>query len=418
MLPIRKLQDEKLAEHKKAMDDYEIEKLHWQAELADWKRKKNRPAKPPEKPVRPAAVRLIISDTTVEAVAPILLENPRGVMLERDELAGWVGSFDRYAQTRGADAAHWLSMYDGDSILVDRKTGEPPTIRVPSAAVSVGGGIQPQILERMIGSKHREDGLLARILMAWPPPRRKRWTDAELPASTQAAFGEILNALYDLKSNVVKGERDEDDELRPVVVLLSPEGKSAWNRFYNENADELADLTGDLAAAWSKLEAVAARLALVVHFIRWAAQDPTLSDPNAVDEKSMAVGVTLTRWFGQQVRRVYAIFGESDENRGRRRLVEWIERHGGKVTVRELTHGMSQFRGKTATADAQAALEDLLKAGYGTWKNPAPGEKGGRPTKRFELHAPRAITKTPAAGSAVEGFGCGDAGDTDEWGEL
>ena len=53
-----------------------------------------------------------LSDTTVEALAPILRVNPRGLLLARDELAGWIGSFDRYSGKgkSGADAANWLSM--------------------------------------------------------------------------------------------------------------------------------------------------------------------------------------------------------------------------------------------------------------------------------------------------------------------
>lgn len=83
-------------------------------------RKDNGP--PPEKPEPPQAVRYVVSDTTVEALAPLLQENPRGLLLARDELAGWIGSFDRYSGGKGgADAAHWLSMHNGESILVDRK---------------------------------------------------------------------------------------------------------------------------------------------------------------------------------------------------------------------------------------------------------------------------------------------------------
>ena len=71
-------------------------------------------------------------------LAPILLANPRGLLMARDELAGWIGSFDRYSGGKGgADAAHWLSMHNGESVTVDRKTGRPRTIHVPSAAVSI-----------------------------------------------------------------------------------------------------------------------------------------------------------------------------------------------------------------------------------------------------------------------------------------
>lgn len=40
---------------------------------------------------------------TVEAIAPILLHNPRGLLMYRDELAGWIGDMDRYSKSKGGD---------------------------------------------------------------------------------------------------------------------------------------------------------------------------------------------------------------------------------------------------------------------------------------------------------------------------
>lgn len=49
-----------------------------------------------------------------------------------------------------------------------------------------------------------------------------------------------------------------------------------------------------MAAAWSKLEEYAARLALVVYFTRWAAGD--VADETRLDVASMNAGVTLAKW--------------------------------------------------------------------------------------------------------------------------
>lgn len=85
---------------------------HYDKALATRRRAKKTDEPPPTKPDPPCAARYIVSDTTVEAVSPLLLMNPRGVRSARDELAGWIGSFDRYAGGKGgADAAHWLSMF-------------------------------------------------------------------------------------------------------------------------------------------------------------------------------------------------------------------------------------------------------------------------------------------------------------------
>ena len=61
------------------------------------------------------------------------------MLVVRDELAGWIGSFDRYAQGSGSDVAKWLEMFGGRPMVVDRKT--KASLYVPMAAVSLTGMI-------------------------------------------------------------------------------------------------------------------------------------------------------------------------------------------------------------------------------------------------------------------------------------
>ena len=74
----------------------------------------------------------------------------------------------------------------------------------------------------------------------------------------------------------------------------------------------------------------------MIHFARWAADDPTLASADDMDAASMAAGIRLATWFKGEARRVYALLGESDDDRDRRRLVEWIGRKGGSATPREV----------------------------------------------------------------------------------
>jgi 5S rRNA maturation endonuclease (ribonuclease M5) len=125
MRPIRERQRKAMERHAEAMKTYEADLARWEKCFAAWKKSKDSGEEPPEKPEPPPCERFIVSDTTVEALSPILLMNPRGLLLARDELAGWLGSFDKYAGKgkASADSAHWLSMFNAENIIVDRKTG-------------------------------------------------------------------------------------------------------------------------------------------------------------------------------------------------------------------------------------------------------------------------------------------------------
>ncbi|MBC7834525.1 MAG: DUF3987 domain-containing protein [Phycisphaerales bacterium] len=382
MRPIRKRQHEAMKRHTAAMEEYRDALAVYERDLGHWRRSKS-DAPPPAKPELPIGDRCWTDDVTTEALAVLLQQNPRGLLLVKDELAAWF-NFDRYAGGKGGgDAAKWLEMFGGRPMVVDRKTGG--TLYVPRAAVSIAGGIQPETLRRALGQEHRDNGLAARLLLACPPRKPKRWTEADVDSDTEAAVARVFDRLFALTP-----ETDDGGDERPRLVTLADDGKRAWVMFYNEHAGEQVNLSGDEAAAWSKLEGYAARFALVIHLTRWATDDPTLRDPARVDKSSIAAGVVLARWFGDEARRVYAILGESDEGRDSRRLVEWIERKGGTVTVRDLTRGPREYRGDPERATK--ALGDLVTEGVGRWEVDDHAGGRGRPADRFRLLSRRRDT--------------------------
>lgn len=324
----------------------------------------------------PKPTRFTVSDTTIEALAPLLLDNPRGLLVSRDELSGWIGSFDRFSKGRASsDASHWLSMFNAKPLRVDRKTGEPRTLYVPSASVSVCGGIQPGTLRRAVGVEHRENGLLARFLLVWPPQRQKRWTEDGVDSTLLDEVTDIVRRLRSLDF-----ETDRFGDATPGIVALSPDAADAFRDFYNQHAEEQAGLDDDLAAAWSKLEEYAARLALIVHLTRFAAGEDVAE--REVDLVSMRAGIELTRWFCHEARRVYAMLDQSEAERSRAELAEWIRRKGGAVSVPDVQGGHRRFR---SAAETELALEELVKAGFGQWLLSPTGKRGGRPTRRFKL---------------------------------
>ena len=173
-----------------------------------------------------------------------------------------------------------------------------------------------------------------------PPRTQKRWTEAEIDEQLEADVLDLFDRLYDLQP-----DHDENGEPIPRLLKLSTSAKyDVWIPFYNEHAKEQIVLDNDLSAAWSKLEGYVARLALVHHLIRVAANDDTVSDSDTVDEISMAAGIALSRWFGAEAKRVYAMLGEGAEDQAERELIELIRRLGGTVTGRKLQRHSRKFK--------------------------------------------------------------------------
>ncbi len=385
--PIRLRQKRAMKEYKQAQAEYwDAKEQHDEAIKAWRKAKPDERGDRPEEPEAPVCERLWCSDTTVEALADRLNNAPRGLLVARDELAGWLTSFNQYKAGQGGDVAHWLEMHRAGPLLVDRKTGDKTTTYVPRASICIAGGIQPETLRRCLTPEFYDNGLAARLLLAMPPRRVKRWTEADVDGNTLDAVGKLFAELLSFQPST-----DVDGEPEPADVALTDEAKALWVAFYNAHAQEQAELGGELSAAWSKLEGYAARLALVAHCIRQASGEAV--DAWRCDEQSIQAGIALADWFGHEAKRVYGVLCESQEDRDRRRLVELLQAKGGRATVRELSRSS---RLCASAGEWEAALNELAEAGVGRWQNPRPGAAGGHPARVFHL-----LTQ-PGAGEAVD----------------
>jgi hypothetical protein len=364
-------------EFKKEQADFARRKEEWGAAV---KAAKDSGAQPPgEEPDPPTRRTVFTSDATIEAIAELIGDNPRGLLVACDELAAWLGSFARYkGKGAASDLQRWLSMHSAGGFAYHRRTGDRRRIVVPHAAVSVCGGIQPGILARAIGDEFLAAGLAARLLLAWPPRPVKVWTEVEVAPGVEGAYRGLLDNLLALDFG-----RDGTGQPIPHALILSPEAKEAWTRWYGEWAREQAAAEGELAAALAKLEEAAARFALLHHTVGAVGRGE--DDRGPVGVESVEAGVTLARWFAGEARRIYASLSESEEERATRRLVEFVRARGGRTTVKELQR--SNSRKYPSAAAAEADLEDLVRDGLARWESRPVTGVGGRPTRDCVLIA-------------------------------
>ncbi len=112
-------------------------------------------------PVEPRRVRFMMQDVTNEAVHRILSENPRGLILMYDELAGWVKNFNRY--NSGSESEFWMSVFNHKVAMSDRKSSQSGVfIRNPFLCVI--GTIQPKVLTDLAANNRNANGFMERIL--------------------------------------------------------------------------------------------------------------------------------------------------------------------------------------------------------------------------------------------------------------
>jgi hypothetical protein len=77
-----------LKDYQNAKEKYEADLMQYDLDLTAWKRAKGT-TDSPVKPEPPICWRNITEDITVEALALLLVTNWRGLLVGRDEWAGW-----------------------------------------------------------------------------------------------------------------------------------------------------------------------------------------------------------------------------------------------------------------------------------------------------------------------------------------
>lgn len=221
-------------------------------------------AEPPPKPDNakappPIAVRRCrVSDATIEKLAQLLKDAPKGLLQWRDELAAWIEGMERYSSA--SDRPHWLEMYSGGSVTLERVKHEEP-VHVPRALVSILGGIQPGVLDRLL-VQSPNDGLLARFLLIAPdiPPLKRSETCPD-HGRLRAAFQRLDRLDFD---------HDESGEAMPVHMAFHSD---AAHHFFDFRAEVrgLANGTDGVLGGWiGKAPGHVARLAAVLALLDWS----------------------------------------------------------------------------------------------------------------------------------------------------
>ena len=218
--------------------------------------------------------RLTVYDTTVEKLGMILAEQDRGVLIKRDEIAGWIGSMEKYAgggRGSASDRAFWLQAYDGGPYSVDRVTR--PDLQITNLSASIIGGIQPARLAELQGLA--SDGLLQRFLPVLV-------SASTFPTDTSASI--YADRYASLLHHLV--------ELAPQKLLLSDDAVTLMGQLRRDLFDleqNASGLTAGFATFVGKLAGDAGTLVLILTMAAEPDRPPSTTIGPAVVEDVAAL---------------------------------------------------------------------------------------------------------------------------------
>jgi hypothetical protein len=335
-----------------------------------------------EVPEEPLLRRYKTEDATVEKISEILQENPRGILVHRDELSGWLRNLDK--QGREGDRSFYLEAWNGTgSFDVDRISRG--SLHVPALCLSILGSIQPGPLSTYVyqaaqGEKG-DDGLLQRFqLLIWPDPPTTwtnvdRWPDVE---AKNRAY-EIFRRLDALNPEDF-GAGGEDEEGIPAV-RFTEEAQDVFDKWRDELELRLRSerLPPALESHLAKYRSLMPSLALIFHLIEYV--DGT-TEGGAVGLKPTLQAAAWCEYLETHATRLYSS-AENPAMEAARALLERIRK--GDVSDGDSTRSVYRrhWAKLSAPEEVNSACSVLEEFG---WLRVEVVKTSGRSSSRLRLH--------------------------------
>jgi putative DNA primase/helicase len=331
----------------------------------------------------PARVRYSTSDASVEKLGELLRDNPRGILVYRDELTGLLRSLDREGHETAR--AFYLEAWNGTGGFTFDRIGRG-TVEIEAACVSILGGIQPgplgDYLRAAVAGGAGDDGLLQRFqVLAWPEPVGEwkdvdRWPDS---AARERAW-KVFDRLDGLDPEQAGGEWDRDG---PPFLRFDPDAQDLFTEW--RGALELRLRAGEEAPAFeahlAKYRSLAPSLALLLHLAD--------HERGPVREPALLAACAWCEYLEGHARRIYAPAVAGDMVAARE-LVRHLKAGdlGAEFTLRELVK--KGWRALDATS-APPTLDMLAELG---WLMAETRPTGGRPSVVWHVN-PKAEMAEP-----------------------
>lgn len=229
---------------------------------------------------KPVFKQIIITDVTPEKVCDILAFNPRGSVIQMDELMSWIKNFNRY--NKGSEEENWTAAWSQKPMTVSRMKED--TKKVMNPFLCVAGGLQPAFLSTLASDNRDVSGFFNRFCFVYPDKITRPYSNDEQISSVYSEWYKgFIKKLLDLEGPVIE------------YVTLSEGAKSILREWEDRNTDEI-NSNDPLRGMLSKLPIIVQRIALALHVCHWAETDEIYKE---IKPETMKSALEMTEYFKQ-----------------------------------------------------------------------------------------------------------------------
>jgi len=325
-------------------------------------------------PEMPKERRFKSNDSTVEKLGDLLVHNPQGMLVYRDELIGLLASWEK--EGKEGDKAFYLEGWNGTGSFNIDRIGRG-SLHIKNLCISVFGGIQPELLERYlagISNSLDNDGRIQRFqVMVYPNPVPWEWRDRYPVKGAREAVRDLFGrfAVFDPLQD---GATPNDDFVKLPHFHFDDSAQDIFVEWCTElHTVHIANEQNPLMQQhYGKFEKLFCSIALILHLAEGSI--------GPVTANSALRAAAWCEYLTGHARRIYGLVEAAKVTTARmvsRRLAERKLDDG--FTVRDMVR--KQWSGVTTAMQAETALAILEENGHLQSQDDI--NTRGRPTVRY-----------------------------------
>ena len=330
-----------------------------------------------EPPEEPYQRRFKSNDSTVQKLGDLLVNNPQGMMVFRDELIGLLASWE--AEGAEGDKAFYLEGWNGTGSFSIDRIGRG-SLHIKNLCLSVFGGIQPELLERYlatISNSLDNDGRIQRFqVMVFPASVPWEWRDRYPVKGAREAVRDLFDRLA-VFDPLQDGAAPANDFVKLPHLSFDEEAQQIFVEWCSElhTARIPKEQNPLMQQHFGKFEKLFCSISLILHLA-----DGSIGPVKACSALRAAA---WCEYLAGHARRVYGLVEASKVTTARmvsRRLAE--NKLDDGFTLRDLVR--KQWTGVTTSMQAEVALGVLEEHSYVRALDDI--SPMGRPTIRYSIN--------------------------------
>lgn len=287
----------------------------------------------------PKCPQIWTGDVTPEHLGTIMAANDEAMATLSDE----GGIFDILGGLYSDGKANidlLLQAHAASPVRVDR--GSRPPIFMQRPVLTMGLTVQPEVIRNICRNKtFRGRGLLGRFLYAMPKSNIGTRSFTEAPMNE----GVVLNYRNALKSILNQPDYFEEGIKTQYILKMTHEAYEKWLSYAKTLEALMGDDIGHLShiTDWAgKLPGAIARIAALIHIMRYAHQNPW-EYPISLDD--MASAVKIGHVLTNHALSVFDLLQQDGAQEIAKTIYQWIKRRKLQVfTRRELQRDFRRFK--------------------------------------------------------------------------